>query len=131
MAEDKIKVGIYIDRKLWQEFRQIIFQKYGELYGTVSTEIESMMKNWLAAHTNLTNKPSKLNPLGSRTERLARKITEWVQSKTDTFQVHRRLIIKAIEEERGSDPRTVKKWFNYLRRHGYVKPLGGDMWEIL
>ena len=94
-------------------------------------ETESMIKNWLAAHTNITNTPAKLNPIGSRSERLAREITHWILSKTETFQVHRGLVVKAIEELRGSDSRTVEKWFTYLRKNEHIKPLGGDMWEIL
>jgi len=131
MKASRKTVSVRIKPEIWEEFRKMVFEKYGSLYGSISEELESMMKNWLATHTNFTNKINKLNPLGSRSERLARDIIRWIQSKTDTFQAPHALIIKAIEEERGSDPRTVKKWFSYLRKHGHIKPLGGNIWEII
>lgn len=124
-------VSVRVEAETWEEFRKFVFEKYGSLYGAVSTELNSLLKNWVAAHTNLTDKPNRLNPLGSGSERMAREIIRLIQTKIDTFQVHRAFIIRNIEEERGSDPRTVKKWFKYLQGYGHIKSLGGDMWEIV
>jgi len=127
----KTNFCVRIDEETLGKYKEFVLLKYGRLYDAIGLETESMIKNWLAAHTNITNTPAKLNPIGSRSERLAREITHWLLGKTETFQVHRTLIIRAIEELRGTDPRTIKTWFTYLRKHGHVKPLGGDMWEIL
>lgn len=128
----KITVHVRVDPKVWDDFKQLVTGKYQpDVFGGISIEVESMLKNWLSAHTNITNKPAKLNPLGSRSERYAKDIINWIRGKTATFQVHRNLIVKAIEETRGSDSRTFEKWFNYLAKHSHIKPLGGDMWEIL
>jgi hypothetical protein len=128
----KITASFRVDPEVWDRFKAFVAEKYGsEYFGAISVEIESMIKNWLAEHHNLMNSPAKLNPIGTRSERHAREIIEWLQTRTETFQVPKRLIIKAIEECRGTDPRTIEKWFRYLHKHSHIKPLHGEMWEIL
>jgi hypothetical protein len=128
----KKTVSFRVDPDVWDQFKALVTQKYDpEVFGGISVELESMLKNWLAAHTNLTNSPARLNPVGSPSERYARKIVEWLLTKTDTFQVPRALIVKAIEECRGADRRTIKKWFCYLHKHGHIKPLHGEIWEVV
>jgi len=127
----KKTISVRVQKELWESFHDFVFKKYGSLYGSVSEELETALKNWLAAHTNFTNKPNKLNPLGSPSERSAKEIISWIQTRIETFQAPKGLIIKAIEETRGSDPRTIKKWLSYLHKHGHIKPLGGEIWELL
>jgi len=129
---NKKTVSFRVDPDVWDQFKALVTQKYDpEIFGGISVELESMLKNWLAVHTNLTNSAARLNPVGSRSERNAKKIIEWLLTKTDTFQVPKALIIKAIEECRGADKRTIKKWLRYLHKHGHIKPLHGEIWEIV
>ena len=46
-------------------------------------------------------------------------------------QVQRRHLEDAIMKVRGKDPRTVKTWLKAFHRMKLIKPIAGEVWEIL
>jgi len=133
---NKIKVGAYIDRDVWDKFRELVKKKYRDYHGMLSYELEEMIKNWIALHTQTTHKESipKVNP-EPKVYRVARQIKEYIQNKygwRSAYQnVHRNLIVEAISAVRGSDPRTIEKWMNEMMRYDILKPISPNIYELV
>ncbi|GAH04907.1 unnamed protein product, partial [marine sediment metagenome] len=46
-------------------------------------------------------------------------------------QINMQHIKEAIMSVRGSDPRTVKKWIKVFHKFDLIKPVAGNIWEIM
>jgi len=130
----KVGVYIYVDEKIWQEFRDLVRQKHDEMYG-LSIEVEEALRNWLRMHTQMHTKtlvPNKVNPT-PKVHQVYRQIKEYLRQKYGFVyqQVPRRDIVEAISAIRGSDPRTIKKWFKQLLQYRLIKNIAGEVFEIV
>lgn len=104
----------------------------------LSQEGEIALRYWLSLHTDTQKQTEKSSKL---------KVTPKVQS--IFFQIKDFLLIeyyyelpkgqqiptvhlrRAIQNIRGSDERTVKKWLKIFHKNGLIKPVTSATWEIL
>jgi len=135
--EEKEKVGLFISRSVMEKFRALIQQKY-EKYekGLLSYEAELAFRNWLALHTNAQTRLIKPNPK-PKVALVFAQVKEFLASNyyfdsiTPGQQVPLTHLENAIRAIRGSDPRTIKKWLQAFRKFKLIKPITGNLWEVL
>ena len=96
------------------------------------------LRHWIALHTNaqtdLDTKPMP-NPT-PKVQLVFAQIKEYLLSNhyfqlVPGQQVPRLHLIKAIENVRGNDKRTVQKWLKSFHRNGLIKPVTSATWEIM
>ena len=129
---DKVQLKVYIDRKVNQALRALVKQKYQTFHGCLSAEVQHAIAHWVKEHeSTLTQTTHKINPSIPRSHVVANAIINRLRNAGFYNQCGKRDAVKAIEDERGSDPRTVKKWMKFLVRNGYLKWLNPNVLEIL
>jgi hypothetical protein len=138
----KIKVGFYIDRRLYDEFRRLAFTKSGRLHGALSYELEQALLNWLGLHTQMhTNSKGggitlpQLNPQ-PKAARVWEQVRYYLKRRFGYLvlagaQVNRAHLVDAIEAIRGSDPRTVRKWLEEFMKYKLIKPVSAELYEVV
>jgi len=57
----------------------------------------------------------------SRNHLRARAIIERLRARGFVYEVSNSFLIEAIKVERGGDPRTIKKWIDFLVENGYLE----------
>ena len=135
----KVQFLVWLPRKVDTKFREMIQQKYQKYEkGLLSYEAEMAIRHWLSLHTNaqtdLDTAP-KPNPT-PKVQLVFAQIKEYLLSNhyfqlVPGQQVPRFHLVKAIENVRGSDKRTVAKWFRSFHRNGLIKPVTSATWEII
>jgi len=45
-----IRTGIYVEERVWEEFKQFVKEKYGKLKGTLAKELSEAIKEYLENH---------------------------------------------------------------------------------
>ena len=137
-----VKKGFYlrIDEKILESFKNLCFQKHGKLYGTLGYELEQALLNWLALHTQNEHKQivsiDKINP-SPKIVAVWSQMKDYLKTKfgypavVPGIQIPRKHIIEAVMAVRGSDPRTVRKWFNDLQRFKLIKWIAGELYEVI
>ena len=138
ISENKLKVGFYLDKNLVREFKQFVATKYGKTErGLLSFEVEQAIRTWIALHTKAQTEVHAPNPT-------PRVLIVWNQVKDYISRyfyygepiksgqhLPKQIIEQAIAAVRGSDPRTVRKWFQTFGRFHLIKPLRGNVWEVM
>ena len=134
--EKKVKLLVSIPESLDRKLRRLIAQKY-EKYekGLLSYEVELAIRNWLALHTNAQTPLQKPNPVPKVALAFAQVkdylLTNYYETLQPGQQINLKHLEKAIMETRGSDPRTVKKWLRLFVDFKLVKPIVGNVWEVI
>ena len=122
IPDGKRGVYIYLDEEVYSLLLNFIKKKYeNSVYGALSHEIEEAIKYYLEKvelHTN-TLKPE--NPFLPRSHKTAQRIIDLLRERGYHIEVPAEKVYRAIEDIRGSDPRTKKKWLTFLVDHGYLK----------
>jgi hypothetical protein len=132
VPEGKKGLYIYLDEAVYEALMSLIKRKYEGLHGVLSAEVQHAIAHWIKQHeSTLTQTTHKINPAIPRSHVVANAIINRLRNAGFYNQCAKRDLIKAIEDERGSDPRTVEKWMKFLVRNGYLKWLNPNVLEVL
>jgi len=125
----KVALQVLIPKTLYEDLIKIAVEEYGYVRGAVSKLVERALKTYLnfEKHVKMpVNSSNKIQPIY---ERIVERVKKLYGVEFKPYQVPTKLFEKAIAVERGSDPRTIRKWikifekFNLIRRvdqHGRV-----------
>jgi hypothetical protein len=132
VPKGKKMITVYLDEGIYEALMALIKQKYESLHGVLSSEVQHAIAHWIQQHeSTLTQTTHKINPSIPRSHLAANAIVNRLRERGFHVQCSKRDLIKAIEAERGSDPRTIMKWLKFLVRNGYLKWLNPNVLEIL
>lgn len=136
---EKVKLQAWVNQSLDTKFRELINQKYKKYEkGLLSYEVEMALRHWLSLHTNAQSEinPQHLPNPTPKVQLIFAQIKDFLLK--DLYYeiipgqqipvIHLR---RAIENIRGSDPRTVKKWLKVFHKNGLVKPVTSATWEVM
>jgi len=133
----KGKKGIYIiiSEEIDKKLRELINMKYnGFEKGLLSAEVENALAHWIALHTQKHANPAvnSLNPK-PKVKQVFDAIRERLKAKYGYYpqQVSFRDLEEAIELERGSDKRTIKKWIQLFLKYKLIKHIAGQVYEVV
>lgn len=136
--DNRVKVGLFIDKGLIEQFRALIQKKYNTYEkGLLSYEAEMALRNWLSLHTNAQtsldikkpNPTPKVVIIFSQVKNYL--LSNFYFELKSGQQININHLKKAIMELRGSDTRTVNKWIHIFHKMGLIKPITSATWEIL
>jgi len=128
----KVQMKAYITKELRDAFYELIKRKYPSLHGGLSIEVEHALANWIQLNEGVVaQNTQKVNPFPIKGHFVAMAIKQRLIQKGYSLQCHKNELLKAIEEERGTDERTKMKWFKWLIRNGYYKFLNSNILEIV
>jgi len=145
VPKGKVLAAVYLDKDLWEEFRRLVFTKHESFRGALSYEVEQALRNWLALHRsppggreiqrNFSKVSSKVDPT-PKVLRAFEQVKEYLAKRfncpvVEGSQVSRDHLIEAIANTRGTDPKTINKWFNLFERHKLVKHVAGKVYEVV
>lgn len=132
----KVMLLAYIDKRVAEEFRKLVGIKHGARRGALSFEVEEALRNWIALHrsSHTQTHTSHPNP-APKIFQVARQVKEYLRARygyilTQAQQMPRAHIIEGIKAVRGTDPRTVRKWFKEFLRWGIIKHISGEIFEF-
>lgn len=126
----KIPVGrkgfyVVIDEKVYDNLTELIKRKYERPYGALSSEVQDALVHWISEHQETlelhTNTHKIINPSLPGSHRQARQIIDYLREQGFHLQCRDKDLKRAIENTRGSDSRTIKKWMLFLVDNGYMK----------
>lgn len=135
----KTKVLISIDESVDNNFRELINQKYKKYEkGLLSYEVEMALRHWLSLHTGaqkIIGEHTLPNPT-PKVQTAFFKIKEFLLSGyyyelLPGQQIPTTHLRRAIQNVRGSDERTIKKWIKLFHKNGLIKPVTSATWEII
>ena len=122
VPDGKKGIYIYLDEEVYFELLNFIKKKYkSSIYGALSYEIEEAIKYYLEMAEVHTNTRKLENPSLPRSHKVALQIVDLLRERGYHKEVSVEEVYKAIEEVRGSDPRTKKKWLKFMIDHGYLR----------
>jgi len=135
----RIQLKVWISKKANDDLRNLIMRKYEQYErGLLSYEVEQAIKSWVALHTKAQkslDQRKKSNPtprviiaFAEVRDYLLRK---YYDELTPGQQIPRVFLEEAIMATRGSDPRTIRKWFRIFERMGLVKCVTSASWKIM
>ncbi len=133
---EKVQILFWINKSIDTKFRKLIQDKYPQYEkGLLSYEAELALRNWLAIHKNAQTQLIKPNPIPKVQIAFAQVknyllATYYFELFTGS-QIQLKHIKQAIEAVRGTDPRTVTKWLKTFRKFDLIKPISGQIWEIM
>jgi hypothetical protein len=137
--EGKVGVYFYLSKKLVGEFRNLAFQKHGNLHGSLSYEAEAALGNWLIQNTQNHTKQliiNKVNP-APKVFRVFTQIKSYLKEKygyaalISGQQVPRQHLVEAISMVRGVDDRTIRSWLRRFASAKVIKWIAGEIFEVL
>jgi len=132
LPEGKSMLQAYISTDLKTRLYELVKKKYEGLHGGVSMEVEHALAHWIQQFdSSLTQEMHKINPLPAKGHIIASRIKQRLANRNFMVQCSKSVLVQAIEDERGSDPRTVQKWLKWLVRNGYYKWLNASILEIV
>lgn len=135
----KIKVNLFIEDKLWDEFKRLAFSKHENFHGALSYELEQAIQSWLAQHTQNHTKQlvvNKVNPQ-PKVYRIFAQVKDFLKQHygyaaiVPGQQIPKKHLIEAIACIRGPDERTVEKWMNNFLRLKLIKWIAGELYEVV
>lgn len=136
--EGRIQFKIYLDRKIAENFRSLIQQKY-QYYqkGLLSYEVEMALRYWMSLHTQAQNTTDikKPNPT-PHIYLVFNQVKDYLLKNYYTElksaqQIPTKHLEEAIIATRGSDKRTLAKWLRTFHKMGLIKPVTSATWELM
>ena len=133
----KVRLHVRIPHELSENLRSLIQEKYGKYQkGLLSFEVTQALRTWLAMHTNtqtLATKPPNPTPKVMVVWNQVRHylLTHYYETLETGQQILRQHIEEAIAQVRGSDPRTIRKWLHTFHKFHLIKPIAGNVWEVM
>jgi hypothetical protein len=137
--EDKVKLQVWIPRKIFDEVRRLAWAKYGKFHGALSFEVEQALGVWIATHTQNHTKQLAINQINPqpRTFKVWNQVKAYLQEKfgysaiVPQLMIPQKHIAEAIMALRGADERTVKGWFERFQKYHLIKWVSGEVFEVL
>lgn len=132
--EKKEKIGFYMSQETIDKFRRFVQDRYKTYRnGILSAEAEAALVDWMTQHKDTHIKPPNPAP---RIAIVWKEVKEYMEQVYDVklytgITLSSNHIKNGIRGVRGSDPRTVKRWFMDFHRSNVIKELGGDRWELM
>ena len=123
---------ILIGEETYRRLTDLVLKKYGNKYSFLSFEAESAIKHWVAQHTQSQHVLPR-NP-DLKVNVVFKTIKDYLKNEHGIeMQAHASYIRDAIKNVRGSDKRTVEKWFKEFIKNGLIKPhsKSGEIYEIV
>jgi len=117
----KIKVGLYLDEKLWRTFQRFVSVKRGKIYGAISEEVSKAVARYMASeevHTNAHKNYTFKRRSVETAERIGAKLDELYP---DFRKLTLEQIKRAITEVVSSDPRMHRKYVVMLESLGIIR----------
>ena len=136
----KEKVLLTIRRKVMADFRALIQKKYAKYEkGLLSEEAELALRYWISQHAQAHNsKDLKMAPLNPTPKILNYflRVKDYLLRKyyaelTPGSHVNFRHLREAIVNTIGGDSRTIKKYLRLFTENKLIRPVAGELWEIL
>lgn len=138
-SRKKVQLLLWVDESLDTKFRELIQQKYKKFErGILSYEGEMALRHWLSLHTQTHTE------LGNKTLPNPTPKVQLVFAQIKDFlipgyyyellpgqQIPTVHLERAIQNVRGSDPRTVKKWLKTFVNNGVIKMVTSATYEVL
>jgi len=135
VPEGKRGMFVYIDDDVYNKLVNLIRKKFTKLHGALSFEVQDALVHWISEHEETldmhTNTHKLVNPVIPRSHIYAREIVDNLKNRGFTLQLSIKDLHRAIGETRGSDPRTFKKWAQFLVEHGYMKWITHRLLEMV
>jgi len=135
---DWIRISLSLDRRLWEEFKRLAFEKHGNFHGALSYEVEEALRNWMVLHTqnhtrSLTMRVNPHPKVHSVFSQVKKYLVERYQyaAVTTGLQIPQTHIVEAIRAIRGVDDRTVRKWMDRFIKYKLIKFVGGQLYEVI
>jgi len=91
------------------------------VYIYLDEEVYSLLLNFIKTVEIRTNALKSVDPSLPRSHKTAQRIIDLLRERGYYKQVSIEEIYRAIEDIRGSDQRTKKKWLKFMVDHGYLK----------
>jgi len=135
----RVQFKVWISKDVDERFRNLIMDKYKRYErGLLSYEAEQALKSWVAMHTRAQksgNQPKRVNPtprvIIAFTEARDYLLRKYYDEITPGQQIPRVFLEEAIMATRGSDPRTIRKWFRVFERMGLIKEVTPASWKVM
>jgi len=135
----KVQLLLWINEELDTRFRKLIQQKYSKFErGILSYEGEMALRHWLSIHTgaqsslNIITLPNPTPKVGLAFAQIKEYLlSNYYYELSPGQQVTTAHLKRAIENTRGSDPRTINKWLKTFHKNGLIKPVTSATWEVI
>lgn len=131
LFRNKIKTSLYIDKELWENFKELALKKYGKFHGSLTAEVEMALRSWLNAHTKAHKLDVKntVNPI-PKVFVVYDKVKSYLKKEGIIYQTHVSKLYEAISVVRGNDKRTVRKWMEEFVKWGLIKEISSQIYEL-
>ena len=136
IPKGKVGVFLYIDERIWKEFRRLAFMKHESFHGALSYEVEEALRNWILLHQSPhTQKTHKINP-NPKVYKAFMEVKKYLRERYGILMISgqhiiRRHLVEAIMATRGVDPRTVQKWIKLFLEYKLIKHISGELYEVI
>ena len=136
IPKGKVGVFLYIDKRIWQEFRRLAFMKHENFHGALSYEVNEALRNWILLHYSQHRQNThKINPV-PKVHKAFMEVKKYLKEKYGMLMISgqhisRRFLVEAIMATRGTDPRTVRKWIKLFLQYKLIKHINGELYEII
>ncbi|WP_457549723.1 hypothetical protein [Archaeoglobus sp.] len=116
----KKAVNLWIDKDVYEEFKELVFQIHGRLYGVLSDEATKALELWIEVHKDLSKvkvQYKDVPKLNKRQLKLLELIYEFDQISTKELE-------EIISQNIGLDKRTIKKYTGFLEFNKFIVEKG-------
>lgn len=128
ISNDKERIEVVISKDTARKLRELIAKKYREFRkGLLSAEVEAALQSWIALHTqeHTDSEINRPNPLPTIYRKYTR-VKQWLSQVyqidfTQVNQIPKKLLVRAIQANLGSDPRTIRKYLSQFEEWGLIK----------
>ena len=126
----KVGVYVYISERVWEDFKMFVLMKYKKLHGTLSSEVERALEEYLKSRSHAKNTRTNLYRVWEDVKNYLSRKYKYVivPGETTILKSH---LIEAIKLTRGVDKRTVEKWLRAFTWFKIIKPLNEKVYEVL
>jgi len=138
--DSKVKVLLTIREKVMADFRALIQKKYAKYEkGLLSEEAELALRYWINMHTQAqsseTLKMAPLNPTPKILNYFLRVkdylLRKYYSELIPGSHINAGHLREAITNTLGGDRRTVRKYLKLFTENHLIRPVAGELWEIL
>ena len=112
----KKAVNLWIDRNVYEEFKELVFQIHGRLYGVLSDEATKALELWIEQHKDLRKVQAQYKDVPKLNKRQIKLLTFLY----DFDEIQDTDIESFIRENIGIDKRTVKNYMDFLQRNEFI-----------
>jgi|GEM_PF-4984379 len=108
----KIHVNFKVDKEVYEEFKELVFQIYGRLYGVLGDEATKALKLWIEKHRGATDIEGEVK-VNKRQIKLLRFLYEFDEITNIDLEGW-------IRENIGIDKRTIRNYMEFLIKNELI-----------